>query len=358
VLSQLAHAVVGNGVFYYVAIGSLLAVLVLSANTSFVAFPRLCRAVAEDGFLPKSFAIAGRRLVFTVGILYLTVSTGVLLLVFGGITDRLIPLFAIGAFLTFTLSQLGMVMHWWRQWHAASTHLWINAAGALTTAVALLVIIVAKFREGAWIILLVIPLVILLLRAIGNYYTALNRNVRDPEPLNLRDTRPPIVLVIAERWNRLTEQGLKLALSLSPDVIGVHLARLAGPETHESEPNLRAHWAWNVEQPAREAGLIPPPLFIMQAEYRAMHEPLLKLAQELAARAEGRRIAVLIPEVVKQRWYEHLLHTLRPHRLRAQLLRYGSPDLILINVPWYLDERRALRERSETRRTPHADPAQ
>src|SRR5689334_4355558 len=121
VLSQLAGAVVGRGWFYYVAIGSLLCVLCLSADTSFTGFPRLCRLVAQDDFLPRPFAVVGRRLVFSVGILYLAATSGFLLAAFNGITDRLIPLFAIGAFLTFTLSQTGMVMHWRRELRAAST---------------------------------------------------------------------------------------------------------------------------------------------------------------------------------------------------------------------------------------------
>jgi amino acid transporter len=133
VLSQLARAVVGNGLFYNITIGSLLCVLTLSANTSFVDFPRLGRMVAQDGFLPQPFAVAGRRLVFSMGILYLAIAAGILLVVFRGITDRLIPLFAIGAFLTFTMSQIGMVVHWRRARRSSRgtnrLHLLINALG-------------------------------------------------------------------------------------------------------------------------------------------------------------------------------------------------------------------------------------
>src|SRR5690242_8815860 len=166
VLSQLAAAVVGQGILYYVAIGSLLCVLTFSATTSFVDFPRLCRMVAEDGFLPRPFAIAGRRLVFSVGIIYLGVTAGLLLFAFEGITDRLIPLFAIGAFLTFTISQIGMVMHWRtamrrtgsaRKRAQQRAHFWTNALGATMTGAALVIIGVAKFVEGAWITILVIP---------------------------------------------------------------------------------------------------------------------------------------------------------------------------------------------------------
>ncbi|HMB03820.1 MAG TPA: APC family permease, partial [Isosphaeraceae bacterium] len=164
VLSQLVAAVFGRGIFYYVSIGSLLAVLCLSANTSFVDFPRLCRLIALDGFLPRAFTTVGRRLVYSVGIAFLTVTAGLLLAVFGGITEHLIPLFAIGAFLAFTLSQAGMVMHWRKQLRDSkegATHsrvkLAVNGLGAAATASALGVILVAKFRDGAWITVLALP---------------------------------------------------------------------------------------------------------------------------------------------------------------------------------------------------------
>jgi amino acid transporter len=156
VLSQLAGAIVGRGVIYFVAIGSLLAVLCLSANTSFVDFPRVCRLVAQDGYLPRSFVMPGRRLVYSVGILWLAATAGLLLTVFGGITDRLIPLFAVGAFMAFTLSQLGMSVHWLRR-KGNRIRLLINGAGAAGTGGALVVILAAKFIEGAWIVMLVIP---------------------------------------------------------------------------------------------------------------------------------------------------------------------------------------------------------
>ena len=159
VLSQLVSAVYGRGWLYYVIIGSVLAVLCLSANTSFVGFPRLCRQVAADGYLPKAFAVPGRRLVYTAGILFLAAGAGALLIVFGGITDRLIPLFAVGAFLSFTLSQAGMAIHWQRH-HTSRTdrfRLGINGLGAIATATALVIILAAKFTEGAWLTIVVIP---------------------------------------------------------------------------------------------------------------------------------------------------------------------------------------------------------
>jgi amino acid transporter len=347
VLSQLCGAIVGRGALYYIAIGSLLCVLALSANTSFVGFPRLCRTVAEDGFLPKSFAIAGRRLVFSVGILYLAACSGSLLLIFGGITDHLIPLFAIGAFLTFTLSQTGMAVHWWRMIRAKEaagkrathhTHFWMNAIGATMTGVALVIIIIAKFTEGAWITILVIPCAIALLKAIRHYYDELESQVQEARPLELSGgTQPPIVLVSLEGWSKLAAKAIGLGLTLSPDVIGLHLSQLQGPDCEEDQRTRRMQWEKNVAEPARNAGLAPPRLMTLHAQYRAMHEPVLKLAHELEAKFPGRRIAVLIPELVKQRWYQRILHTHRARQLRTQLLTYGGAGLTVISVPWYLD---------------------
>jgi amino acid transporter len=347
VLSQLCGAVAGRGTLYYVAIGSLLCVLALSANTSFVGFPRLCRTVAEDGFLPKSFAIAGRRLVFSVGILYLAACSGSLLLIFDGITDHLIPLFAIGAFLTFTLSQTGMAFRWRRMIRAKEaagkrathrTHFWINAVGATTTAIALIIIIIAKFAEGAWITILAIPCAIALLKGIRHYYDELEAQVREGRPLDLSGgTEPPIVLVSIEGWSKLAAKAIGLGLTLSPDVIGLHLTQLQGPDCEEDQRAMRMQWEKNVAEPARKAGLAAPRLMALNAQYRAMHEPVLRVVQELKAKFPGRRVAVLIPELVKQRWYQRILHTHRARRLRTQLLTYGGAGLTVISVPWYLD---------------------
>ena len=347
VLSQLVGAITGRGVLYSVAIGSLLCVLALSANTSFVDFPRLCRLVAEDGFLPKTFAIAGHRLVFSVGILYLAATAGVLLIVFGGITEHLIPLFAIGAFLTFTLSQVGMVFHWRRLLGMPSsdenpaairTHFWTNLVGAVTTSIALAVITIAKFTEGAWITLVAIPLVIALLKAIKTYYRELALRMRDPNPLDLTRVGTPIVLVVTEGWNKLTDRAITFALGISPDVIGVHLMQLAGPDEETRNREVQEQWQRDVEAPAEKAGIIPPRLIVLRAQYRALHEPVLKLARELQEKSGGRAVAVLVPEVVKQRWYQHLLHAHRARQLRRQLLRHGGPGLTIISVPWRLDE--------------------
>jgi amino acid transporter len=349
VLSQLAGAVIGRGPFYYVAIISVLCVLCLSANTSFVDFPRVCRLVAGDDFLPRPFAAVGRRLVFSVGIIYLAVAAALLLISFDGITDRLIPLFAIGAFLTFTMSQLGMVFHWRgelrrsesvRDRHRHRASLAINSVGAATTGIALVIIVVAKFMEGAWITMLVIPCFIILLKTVKRYYVELDSQLREDKPLDLQHTRPPIVLLVMEDWNRLTDRALQFALRLSPDVVAVHLTDLGGPDVHEQRQLLRRKWHHDVERPAKQAGHKLPQLVLLEAHYRRIQGPLLKFIASTEAENPDRLIAVLIPQVVKEHWWQYLLHGHRARRLRAALLRYGGSRIVVINVPWYLEEPR------------------
>ncbi len=348
VLSQLVGAVAGRGAFYYVAIASALCILCLSANTSFVGFPRMCQLVAQDEFLPRPFATVGRRLVYSVGIVYLAITAGLLLTAFDGITDRLIPLFAIGAFLTFTMSQAGMVEHWRRELrdnrHAAERrrvwiNLVINAIGASATVTALVVIVVAKFAQGGWITIVAIPCVIVLHKAIKRYYVDIADHERDEGPLEFRQRKPPVVLVATREWNRLTDKALGLAMELSPDVTAVHLAALEGPDVQKEEQNLREQWAKDVEKPALAAHYPnPPQLVFLSAPYRRIHAPLLKLIGEVKDENPDRTIAVLIPELVKRHWWEYFLSNQRARRLRSAVLEYGGSRVVVIGVPWYLTE--------------------
>ena len=345
VLSQLCGAIVGHGWFYYVAMGSLLCVLALSANTSFVGFPRLCRMVAEHGYLPKPFAVAGRRLVYSVGILYLAVTAGLLLIVFGGITDRLIPLFAIGAFATFTLSQAGMVAHWLRDAREGEgtrrgrtgIRLGVNALGTATTAVALGIIIVAKFVEGAWITVLTVPLVIVLLKGIHRYYANLEERLRPSGPLDLGRTEAPVVLVAIRGRDRLSDKALRFAVQLSPDVIATHLLDLDGEDDRDALKALQAQWQREVEEPARRAGAVVPRLMVLKASYRRIHAPLLKLIERITAEQPERTVAVLVPVIAKPHWWQLLLHTRHAARLSQALLRYGGDRVVVINVPLHID---------------------
>jgi hypothetical protein len=338
VLSQLAGAIVGRGVLYFIAIGSLLAVLCLSANTSFVDFPRVCRLVARDGYLPRVFAMPGRRLVYSVGILWLAAAAGLLLTLFGGITDRLIPLFAVGAFMAFTLSQLGMSVHWLRR-KGNRIRLLINGTGAAGTGGALLVILAAKLVEGAWIVVLVIPCVLALLKTINRYYEMIDRQLRDEGPIALGGPQPPIAVLLLQCWDRLADKAVRYSLLMAPDVIAIHLTKLEGPDAEEHVGRLRRQWRQDVELPAKSVGLAPPKLVISPSPYRSFAGRLLKHLAEIDAAHPGRPVLVVIPEVVKEHWWDYvLLDSSRIRRLRAALLRHGGPNLAVVTVPWAREE--------------------
>jgi amino acid transporter len=333
-LSQLVAAVVGRGVLYYVTIGSVLAVLALSANTGFADFPRLCRLVALDDFLPHAFATRGRRLVFSYGIYVLTALAALLLIAFGGVTDRLIPLFAVGAFLAFTLSQAGMVVHWKRSASpGGGRSMAINGLGAAATGITLVVVLIAKFAEGAWVTVLLIAALVELFRRVRGHYAHVARETRECGPLDLSGLRPPLVIVPVKGWDTLTQKGLRFAVRLSTDVRGVHVAT-----SEEEAAELHREWEANVEAPARQAGLLPPSLVILPSPYRRLLTPFLEYIARLSDENPDRQIAVIIPELVENRWYQYLLHNQRATMLKAALLFRGHQRVVVINVPWYLSD--------------------
>ncbi|MFT8244774.1 amino acid permease [Roseomonas sp. BN140053] len=351
VLSQLVAAVAGRNWLYYLTISSVLAVLCLSANTSFVGFPRLCHLVAQDGYLPRPFAVPGRRLVYSVGVLFLTVGAGGLLILFGGITDRLIPLFAVGAVMSFTLSQAGMAAHWWRagkDGEAGSRggtrlKLAINGTGALFTAAALLVILVAKFTEGAWLTAIIIPAALLLLVTVRHYYDGVDRQVLRGAERRIAvrsDPTPPAVLVPIARWDRLSRKAVEVARQLSPEVTVLHVTELAGPD--EEAPDeaqskaLREEWRDAVEQPLQRAGAPLPRLRLLSSPFRSVLAPLLREVEAVQRRSPGRAIVVVLPELVEGHWWARVMHEHRERRLRAQLLRHGGAGLTVLSVPWQL----------------------
>ena len=356
VVSQLVGAVVGHGAVYFVTIGSVLAVLVLSANTSFAGFPRLCRIVAEDGYLPRGLSRIGHRLVYSTGILVLAAIAGLLLVGFGGITDRLIPLFAVGAFGAFTLSQAGMVRHWWRHpGRGSRSSLVINAAGVAATGTALVVILVAKFTEGAWITLLLIPAALVVFYWIKRHYLRVARQIHCPSALDPYRLGAPLVVVPIEGWNRLTEEALRFGMRLSPDVVAVHVVT-GEPHVHFAAQDPRPRWQHEVGDPARAAGLNPPRLDVLDSPYRLLFQPLLDYVQRLKSEQPPERwIAVIVPELYQTRWYESLLHNDRARALREALLALRDARVAVINVPWYLDEQRPITGLLGATRTP--DPA-
>src|ERR1700730_10064303 len=332
VLSLLVAAVVGRGGFYYVCIAAILAVLALSANTGFADFPRLCRLIAQNGFLPRVFASRGRRLVYSYGIYVLTGLSGFLLMVFGGITDRLIPLFAIGAFLAFTLSQAGMVAHWIRMGGAHKTRsILVNGVGALATAITLAVVLVAEFAEGAWVMTLLIPLLLATFGAVRRHYHAVAVEIANPHPLSVATIQPPIVIIPISQWNKMSQKGLRFALKLSPDIFVVQVQ--AGNRTEDA---LTSRWPDYVVKPTTAAHLPTPQLVTVASPYRHVFNPLIDYILDMKRTHPDRQIAVLIPELIARRWDHHLLHNKRAAMLKALLLVRGDEDIVVINVPWYL----------------------
>jgi amino acid transporter len=334
ILSQLTAAVVGRGWFYYVTLGSVLSVLALSANTGFADFPRLCRVIAQDGFLPHSFAHRGRRLVYSNGILVLTILSAGLLIGFGGITDNLIPLFAVGAFLAFTMSQAGMVAHWRKVGgpHAVKSMV-INAAGAICTAITLIVVLVSKFADGAWVMILLIPALLAVFYSVRSHYRAVAREVATDEPLDAAGLKPPLVLLPIRGWSAITRKALRFALKISPDIYALHVA-----DDEKTLGELEDTWERRVREPAIAAGLAPPKLFVIYSPYRKLFGPLKQVVSDLQKAHPGRDLAVIVPELVRTRWYHYLLHNQTATVIKAYLLFSGFRRVVVVNVPWYLSE--------------------
>jgi hypothetical protein len=332
VISQLVGAVVGRGAFYYVTIASVLAVLALSANTSFAGFPRLCRLIADDGFLPLAFTARGRRLVHSVGIMALAGLSGLLLIIFNGITDRLIPLFAVGAFGAFTLSQAGMVIHWRRAGGLGATPAAaVNAIGAVATGIALAVILTTKFIEGAWITIVLIPAMLALFARVKQHYDFVGEQIRFPRPVEVDPSEPPVVVVPVAGWNVLSANALRFGLQLSPDVVAVYVSRTDGDDVA-----VRRDWREYVETPMRAAGRTAPRLEIVPSPYRRLVAPIVGYVSRLKAEWPERTIAVVVSELVETRWYQYLLHNHRAEWLKADLLLEQDQRVVVITVPWYL----------------------
>ena len=230
-------------------------VLALSANTGFADFPRLCRVIAQDGFLPSGFAHRGRRLVYSQGILVLAALSAGILTAFGGITDHLIPLFAVGAFLAFTLSQAGMVAHWRRVGGAHSRKsMVINAAGAVCTGVTLVVVLVSKFLEGAWVMCLLIPGLLSLFYGVQRHYQKIGRELATDEPLDAEHLAPPVVLLPMRGWSAITRKALRFALKISHEIYALHIA---GDE--QTMVALEDGWNRLVREPTRKARICQRP---------------------------------------------------------------------------------------------------
>ena len=350
ILAQLTVKIVGHHWLYYVTLGSVLAILCLSANSSFVAFPRLCSLLAQDQLLPRAFALPGRRLVYTGGILFLAVFSALLLIAFNGITYALIPLFAAGAFLAFILAQVSMAAHWLhylrnpssgqipgRRKTLWSLYIMVNTLGACLISGLLVVIIIQQFKQGAWLALIIIPSLILLMHTVYRYYAQLARQLRKQAPLELSKLMPPLILIPSRRWDQLTDQALTFALRLSPDVLVVHLHDLEDGEAQDTAQSLRQRWQIDVVEPAKAAGLTPPKLLWLDANHRDFITPWLQLIQTLQVQSPERPLMILIPELVKSHSWQYLLHIHHGWQLRRALRKLAGTHLTIASLPLHLN---------------------
>jgi len=320
ILSQLARQIFGDGALYYAIQASTMLILVLAANTAFADFPRLSFFLARDGFLPRQFGSRGDRLVFSNGILILGGTAAALLVLFGGSTHALIPLYAVGVFLSFTLSQASMVRRWlvrrepgWRwRW-------WLNAAGAATTGLVVVVITATKFTHGAWVVVLLIPLLVMLFMAIRRHYA----DVAGQLSLDGYGGPPPMehtVLVLAGDLHKGVIHALQYARTLSPSVKGVYVE--LDPEKTRRLEEKWIKWGMGV------------PLVVLSSPYRSLLQPFLEYLNHLLALGDNHMVTIVIPEFVTKHWWQHLLHNQTAFLIKGTLL--FRKNVVVTDVPYHL----------------------
>jgi len=328
ILSALARKILGGNYLYYLIQLSTLFILAVAANTSFVGFPRVASILARDGFLPRQFTSLGDRLVFANGIIFLAAATGVLIIVFKGDSHALVPLFAIGAFLAFTLSQAGMVRHWWKSreknW---ATKTIINGIGATVTGLTLLVVAFSKFREGAWISIFAIPVLVVLFFRIKTHYRELGKQLSlKGLPPDLKPFKPSRVVVPISGVHRGIVDAMDFAQSISKNVTAVYI---------EMEPGdaRRVQEEWKRWWPDISLVVLPSP-------YRSIIGPLFEfLDQTDQEHNDGQLAAVVLPEFVPARWWQHLLHNQTSWMIKTALLyrrRHLGFQRVIIDVPYHL----------------------
>ncbi|MCL4466806.1 MAG: APC family permease, partial [Chloroflexi bacterium] len=326
VVSQLARALVGGGTpyHYFIQLSTAL-ILVLAANTAFADFPRLASILAKDRYLPGQFQFRGDRLAFSVGIVALAIVAALLIVAFQGSVTNLIPLYTVGVFVAFTLSQMGMVRHWWRgrqvergwQWRAS-----LNGMGAIATGVVAMVVGAAKFSLGAWMILVLIPVLIAMMWGIRRHYCEFEDLLTLERPdAALPPPKLPHVVVPVGRLDRAVLQALAFARSMSPDVKAVHVSN-----DHEEAEQMKRRWE-------RWGGEVP--LVIVESPYRALIPPLLSYVDALNRQDPGRPITVVLSEIVPRHFWEYVLHNQTALRLKIPL--FFRPTTIVVDVPYHLD---------------------
>jgi amino acid transporter len=323
VFSQLGRQVFGSGFFYVVLQLATAAILVLAANTAYADFPRLSSIIARDSYLPRQLANRGDRLVFSNGIAVLALAAGLLIIAFGGITNALIPLYAVGVFTSFTLSQTGMVRHHLRLreagWKRGTV---INAIGASGTFVVLIIVAVTKFTGGAWVPLVVIPMIVLLFKGIHRHYTGVAAALRVPTDYRPRRMNHTVIVLVGSVHRGVLE-ALAYARSLAPN----NLLAVTVVSDEEEQERIERQWA--------QRG-IDIPLEIVHSPYRELTRPVLAFVDEMDSRYSNDVVTVVIPEFVVPHWWSHVLHNQSALFLKGRLLfRKGT---VVTSVPYHLPE--------------------
>jgi hypothetical protein len=321
VLSTLGRAVFGTGLVYYIIQFATVTILVLAANTAFNGFPRLAWILAQDEFLPRQFRYRGSRLAFTYGIVVLGGIAGLLIIAFQGHTHALIPLYAVGVFLAFTLSQSGMVMYWRKHKPAGwQTNMVINGVGAVLTGIVLIVAATTKFFSGAWLTILMIPVLAGMFLLIHKHYQKVNEQLKSRERVGPTPAMRQIVIVPLAGLNRASERALAFARGLEQQVYAVHVteqaedARGLAEELQNYDPNVK--------------------LIVLESPYRAVLEPLLNYINALHQQDPNAFVTVVVPEFLTAHWWENMLHNGTAAQLNRALKPH--PNVAVVNVPYML----------------------
>jgi amino acid transporter len=321
ILSLLGRAVFGHNALYFVLQVATAAVLTLAANTAYADFPRLSSIIARDGYLPRQLFNRGDRLVFSNGVIVLAVLASILLIAVRGEVTHLIPLYAVGVFTSFTLSQFGMVKHHLKEREAGwQRSMVINAVGAVATLIVLLVVAVSKFTKGAWLPIIVIPLLVMMLKGVKRHYDMVQSSLAVPD-----GWRPPrlnhTVVVLVGGIHRGVLEAMAYARSLNPN----HLVAVTVVSDEEEQERIEHAWA---------AHGLDTPLDIIYSPYRELSRPILRFIDEVDARWDNDIVTVLIPEFVVRRWWEHILHNQTALFLKGRLLfREG---VVVTSVPYHV----------------------
>jgi amino acid transporter len=322
VLSQIARLVFGEGYFFVLIQLATVLVLALAANTAFADFPRLASFLGRDGYMPRQFAFRGERLAFTTGIVALSGLAALLLVVFDASVTALIPLYTLGVFLAFTLSQSSMVVRWWRRREPGwARGIAINGLGALTTGVIALIVVESKFLAGAWMVVVAIPLLVLLMVAIRRHYRTVDAALRSATvPRTATRGEAPFVIVPIARLDEAARQAIAFANTISSEAAAVHVTN--DPERVDE---LRQEW------PAWSGGA---ELVVIESPYRALIGPLLAYLDVLQRHDPDRQVLVVLAEFVPRHWWENFLHNQTALRLKLRL--FNRPNTIVADVPYHL----------------------